>query len=540
MNGVTPAEVDILDISTWTAAGISLAPAGPRSRYVSKGKGWFKRVDKGQRLGTFILETTTLQTGPVKATIDELKAAIYARPPAKREPHQPPPTATTSRPSRRRRAKRRHKPKLNSWIRLTSRSAAAGSASALSRSPAELAADAAAFAAALPASVEMPAGAGKTHLLSATAKHIVEGGGRVLVLTHTNAGVYAIDARLKRFGISRGVQVSTITSFAFRLARAYPVLGQLHAPKVMVPAHSKAYVEAATRVASSNHIQAVLAASFTHLLVDEYQDCNETHHALVSAVRTAVPATGVLGDPLQAIFGFNDRLADWAAVLAEYPPHSANIRPHRWVGHNEALGDWLQAIRPRMVPGHVVNWTNIALPAGVTFRNIAGNPQGVAQAAFATYPADETVLIIAAWPNTARTIAGDLNGTFTVMEEIAGKFMAESLATLIAADPAAYALWLFDLAKSCHCGHGVLDTGTLRSRYANGRTASDLLAGGSGTQGRRRARDQRPRRRRLEPDVAELGRSDGRHPDVTSAAPALARSMVRHSNVYTRRGSARE
>lgn len=345
---------------------------------------------------------------------------------------------------------------------------------------AELAADAAAFAAALPASVEMPAGAGKTHLLSATAKRIVEGGGRVLVLTHTNAGVYAINARLKRFGITRGVQVSTITSFAFRLARAYPDLGQLQVPKVMVPTHSKAYIEAATRVASSKHIQAVLAASFTHLLVDEYQDCNETHHAFVSTIRAAVPATGVLGDPLQAIFGFNDRLADWAAVVAEYPPHPTTIKPWRWSGHNDALGDWLLAIRPLMVPGHVVNWTNIALPAGVTFQNIAGNQQGVTQAAFSTYPTSETVVIITAWPNTARTIAGNLNGTFTVMEEVAGKFMAESLGNLVAADPAAYALWLFDLTKSCHCGHGVLDTGTLRNRYANGRTANDLLAGGSG------------------------------------------------------------
>jgi len=346
---------------------------------------------------------------------------------------------------------------------------------------AELAADSAAFAAALPASVEMPAGAGKTHLLSATARHIIEGGGRVLVLTHTNAGVYAINVRLKRFGITKGFQVSTITSFAFRLARAYPGLGQLQVPKVMVPAHSRAYVEAATRVASSKHIRAVLAASFTHLLVDEYQDCNETHHAFVSAVRAAVPATGVLGDPLQAIFGFNDRLADWPAVLAEYPPHPTTIKPHRWAGHNEALGDWLLAIRPLMVPGRIVNWTNIALPAGVTFRNIAGNQQGVTQAAFATYPANETVLVIAAWPNTARTIAGNLNGTFTVMEEVAGKFMADSLGNLVAADPAQYALWLFDLTKSCHCGHGVLDTGTLRNRYANGRTASDLLEGGSGS-----------------------------------------------------------
>jgi hypothetical protein len=81
----------------------------------------------------------------------------------------------------------------------------------------------------------------------------------------------------------------------------------------------------------------------------------------------------------------------------------------------------------------------------------------------------------------ARTIAGNLNGTFTVMEEVAGKFMAESLRNLVAADPAAHALWLFDLTRSCHCGHGVLDTGTLRNRYANGRTASVLLEGGSGS-----------------------------------------------------------
>ncbi len=157
------------------------------------------------------------------------------------------------------------------------------------------------------------------------------------------------------------------------------------------------------------------------------------------------------------------------------------IKPHRWFGHNEALGEWLLAIRPLMVPGRVVNWTNIALPVGVTFQNIAGNQRGVTQAAFATFPANETVLIVAVWPNTSRTIAGNLNGAYTVMEEVAGKFMVECLGNLVATDPAAYALWLFDLTKSCHCGHAVLDTGTLRKRYAKGRTASDLLEGGAGS-----------------------------------------------------------
>lgn len=81
-SGVTPPRLDILDMTTWTATGISLDACRTAVALVSKQKGWFKRVDKGQRLGTFILETAALQEGPVKATIDELKTAIYARSPA--------------------------------------------------------------------------------------------------------------------------------------------------------------------------------------------------------------------------------------------------------------------------------------------------------------------------------------------------------------------------------------------------------------------------------------------------------------------------
>lgn len=344
----------------------------------------------------------------------------------------------------------------------------------------ELATDAASFAMSLPASVEMPAGAGKTHLLAATTKHIIDCGGRALVLTHTNAGVHAINARLKRFGITKGVQVSTIASFAFRLARAYPQLGGLRVPKLMVPAQAQYYVSAAIKVAQSRHIHAVLRASFTHLLVDEYQDCSETQHAFVLALRAAIPAAGVLGDPLQAIFGFNERLADWPTVQTQFPSHPTTIKPHRWSGHNEALGKWLLEIRPRMVPGHVVRWTNVALPEGVTFQNISDDPTGVTEAALATRPANETVLIIAPRANTARTIAGDLRGIFTVMEEMAGKYMAQRLENLATMSPIDYPLWLFDLTKSCHCNHGVLDTQTLRKRYANGKSAGDLLKGGAG------------------------------------------------------------
>lgn len=78
VNSVTPQGVELLDINTWTAAGIDLDACRSAIALVSKSKSWFKRVDKGQRLGTFILETPPLQTGKFKATIDQLRAAIYA------------------------------------------------------------------------------------------------------------------------------------------------------------------------------------------------------------------------------------------------------------------------------------------------------------------------------------------------------------------------------------------------------------------------------------------------------------------------------
>jgi hypothetical protein len=74
-----------LDVTTWLAAGVNLEKAreivglAAKGKAVEKDKAWFKRVDKGRRLGRFILETPALQTGEVKAKIDELKAAIFAR-----------------------------------------------------------------------------------------------------------------------------------------------------------------------------------------------------------------------------------------------------------------------------------------------------------------------------------------------------------------------------------------------------------------------------------------------------------------------------
>ena len=343
----------------------------------------------------------------------------------------------------------------------------------------ELKADAAGFIDALPASVVMPAGAGKTHLLAAATKHVVEGGGKVLVITHTNAGVHAVAARLRRFGVTSGVQVTTITSLAFRLARAYPVLGERIAPRVMVPDDSQAYVQAATRALAGRHIQAVLRASYTHVLVDEYQDCNIEHHAMVLKIKDAVGRVGVLGDPLQAIFGFSDELPDWDDVLSEFPEHpDITPEPRRWAGHNENLGTWLFNIRSHLTAGRILQLDNPNYPPGVRFTDISGNYLGVANAARAalSLPADETVLVISArHAASGRSIAGQLNGLYTVMEEVAGSFIVSWLSALVDANPDRYASWLFDFTKKCHAKSGLLDPDPLGKCYARGATGAHLL-----------------------------------------------------------------
>lgn len=345
--------------------------------------------------------------------------------------------------------------------------------------PLELQRDAAGFVTAMPASVVMPAGAGKTHLLAAAAKHIVEQGGNALVLTHTNAGVSAINSRLKNFGVLRGVRVSTITSFAFRFARSYPVLGQQAVPKIMAPDDSRTYVNAATKVVNGRHIKAILSASFTHVLVDEYQDCSEEQHALVLKLKNSIPRIGILGDPLQAIFGFSDRLPTWDEILADFPEHKVNEpQPRRWAGHNEELGAWLFGIRKNLKPGATLPLNYGEFPTGLTFTNTSGQPQGVRSAGLRalTLPPTETVLIISARHRQAgRTIAESLKGTYTVMEEIAGGFMVEALRSLGECPPAQYARWLFEFTKKCHSGNGILDPKPLGKRYAEGKPGGRLL-----------------------------------------------------------------
>lgn len=345
-----------------------------------------------------------------------------------------------------------------------------------------------AFLAALPASVTMPAGTGKTHLLAATVAqihahvhaHIHAGapgdggqdGKRVLVLTHTNAGVHAIRRRLDRMGAAEHARVSTITAFAFELARAYPRLGGIDIPPVPDWSDTPRYQDAALRVSASPHLQAVLGASFSHLFVDEYQDCSQQQHDIVLNLAAAVPATGVLGDPLQAIFGFSDPLIAWTTVQASFPDHRVPQNPWRWSDGNDALGAWLLALRQRLVAGEELDLSR-GTPAAVTFHpsSADGRALGAVTRTLAD-TSDSVVVICGVAPGMARHAASRLRG-YSVMEDVAGAEMRKQLTRLGRTSSAEYPIWVLSAIKLFFIGHAKLDT-TVRDRLIAGKSVAGL------------------------------------------------------------------
>lgn len=208
-------------------------------------------------------------------------------------------------------------------------------------------------------SVTAPAGCGKTQLIAdALSLHV--GPKPVLVLTHTNAGVTALRARLQRGAVpSAAYRVSTIDGFAMRLAAKFPLRTNLDARVLELANPNTDYPAiriAVQRLLQASHISDPIAATYSRMVVDEYQDCNQAQHAIVCAIAQTLP-TCILGDPMQAIFGFRDPLVHWEReAQTAFPPIGALQTPWRWrlVGMG-ALGEWLLQARALLEAGQPVD-----------------------------------------------------------------------------------------------------------------------------------------------------------------------------------------
>lgn len=210
--------------------------------------------------------------------------------------------------------------------------------------------------------VTAPAGCGKTQLIAdALTRH--SGSKPILVLTHTNAGVAALRERLKARGVpAKAYHLSTIDGWAMRLISTFPMRSAYNPERLRLSSSKPDYPSirgAAATLIGSGHIDDILAASYARLIVDEYQDCTISQHRIVACTANTLP-TCVLGDPMQAIFGFDkkaDGLANWEAdVLVSFPPAGELNTPWRWIKAGaEPLGRWLGDVRVQLKRGRPID-----------------------------------------------------------------------------------------------------------------------------------------------------------------------------------------
>lgn len=208
-------------------------------------------------------------------------------------------------------------------------------------------------------SITAPAGCGKTELIkSALCNH--DARKPVLVLTHTNAGVAALRARLELARVAPAAyRLATIDGWAMRIIGKFPHRSG-HDPRILLLDAPRqdypAIRDAAWRLLHSGHLDDVVASSYAHVIVDEYQDCSLPQHDIVQGLARLLP-TCVLGDPLQAIFDFGGQLVHWdREVLASFPSMGTLDTPWRWRNANaEEFGTWLLQVREALMAGEPVD-----------------------------------------------------------------------------------------------------------------------------------------------------------------------------------------
>jgi UvrD/REP helicase N-terminal domain len=226
--------------------------------------------------------------------------------------------------------------------------------------------------------VVAPAGCGKTHLIIKTLN--VKPENPYLVLTHTTAGVAAIKKKLKEIGVPNfHYRVTTIDSWAVRIAKIFPascpVQSTIEKPGIFYPQVRRAV----SNFIGAGHLSDIINASYSKLLVDEYQDCDDIQHNIVCEL-SKILSTVVFGDPMQAIFDFgNNTLPCWESNVQSHFPQVASLdTPWRWNNAGKhRLGQWILHVRSLLIQGNKIDLNTS--PNEVTWYPLTGNFQDDAQ-----------------------------------------------------------------------------------------------------------------------------------------------------------------
>lgn len=270
-----------------------------------------------------------------------------------------------------------------------------------------------------------PAGFGKTHLIALAVKAAAR---RQLVLTHTFAGVASIKAKMNALGVQTAkYQVDTIASWALRLCLAYPKTSGWKIENPESKEWEKLY-ERCSALLEKEFIRHIVASTYSGVYVDEYQDCSDVQHNLVSALAQFMPSR-ILGDPLQAIFDFDgDKPVDWDLKIYPHFDCLGELEiPHRWnnAGAPE-LGTWLRKVRKKLELGQQIDLVN-DVPGCV--KSIYTKPEYLGAKQYSSLCNflwhDASVIAIHGGDqeskNKTHILARTMAGRFSSIEEVEGK-----------------------------------------------------------------------------------------------------------------------
>lgn len=266
------------------------------------------------------------------------------------------------------------------------------------------------------AAVIAPAGHGKTEML---AEIVERSSGKILLLTHTNAGVDAIKKRMNKKSIpSSRYNVETIASFCIKWCNSYCSTSNIDTSlsplvKEQANAYYAQFYSGAITLFSKSWIGVVLKATYSRVIVDEYQDCTLEQHNIMLQICRWLPLIA-LGDPMQGIFSFVGPLVDWDNF--EYPIVDIKTYPWRWEKTNPQLGSYLSELRESLLPYSNCSKSNTKIPTNQDVCIIS--PINFNMYKLLPQLKDYTsVIYVTKWPQRQMDICSQMSGIFQYDEK---------------------------------------------------------------------------------------------------------------------------
>lgn len=254
-----------------------------------------------------------------------------------------------------------------------------------------------------------PAGCGKTETIINIIKDY-NGDKKILVLTHTNAGVENIKKRLKTNNVlNKKYYIFTIASFCTRYAKSFKTLS-----KIKDESYIQYYYGMNTLLDNKN-IRNIIKMTYSLMLVDEYQDCNFIQHEVIKKI-SKILHYKIFGDPLQAIYNFDGPCIDFNKIIDnDYKMLGYMNYPWRWKYNNLDMGNWIMESRIKLENNNNDIYENI--PKGVEIFYYK-NYKDLIKKSYDLLKIKGKKVILCDYEEKANSLCKKLGGQFFFQEEI--------------------------------------------------------------------------------------------------------------------------